>query len=160
MQNLSGGELQRVALTLCLGKPADVYLIDEPSAYLDSEQRLMAARVIKRFFSFLNIRYFLLIFSLTSTNCITLFSISTHKPFPAFLLLPTMHLTLALFFFADTSYTRRRQLLWWSTTLSWQPTWPTESSCSTAFPPRRPRLIRKSQKNLFEEHPKIPMLSL
>jgi len=49
VQNLSGGELQRVALTLCLGKPADVYLIDEPSAYLDSEQRLMAARVIKRF---------------------------------------------------------------------------------------------------------------
>ncbi|KAM6972402.1 ATP-binding cassette sub-family E member 1 [Aplochiton taeniatus] len=49
VQNLSGGELQRVALTLCLGKPADVYLIDEPSAYLDSEQRLVAARVIKRF---------------------------------------------------------------------------------------------------------------
>lgn len=47
--NLSGGELQRVALTLCLGKPADVYLIDEPSAYLDSEQRLVAAKVIKRF---------------------------------------------------------------------------------------------------------------
>ncbi|XP_026472140.1 ATP-binding cassette sub-family E member 1 [Ctenocephalides felis] len=49
VQNLSGGELQRVALVLCLGKPADVYLIDEPSAYLDSEQRLMAAKVIKRF---------------------------------------------------------------------------------------------------------------
>lgn len=49
VQNLSGGELQRVALALCLGKPADVYLIDEPSAYLDSEQRLMSARVIKRF---------------------------------------------------------------------------------------------------------------
>ncbi|CAF0853408.1 unnamed protein product [Didymodactylos carnosus] len=49
VQNLSGGELQRVALCLCLGKPADVYLIDEPSAYLDSEQRLHAARVIKRF---------------------------------------------------------------------------------------------------------------
>ena len=47
--NLSGGELQRVALVLCLGKPADVYLIDEPSAYLDSEQRLIAAKVIKRF---------------------------------------------------------------------------------------------------------------
>ncbi len=46
---LSGGELQRVAMTLCLGKPADVYLIDEPSAYLDSEQRLIAAKVIKRF---------------------------------------------------------------------------------------------------------------
>lgn len=48
IQNLSGGELQRVALVLCLGKPADVYLIDEPSAYLDSEQRLVAAKVIKR----------------------------------------------------------------------------------------------------------------
>ncbi|KAE8743133.1 ABC-transporter, subfamily E member 01 [Frankliniella occidentalis] len=49
VQNLSGGELQRVAMTLCLGQPADVYLIDEPSAYLDSEQRLVAAKVIKRF---------------------------------------------------------------------------------------------------------------
>jgi len=47
--NLSGGELQRVALILCLGQPADVYLIDEPSAYLDSEQRIVAAKVIKRF---------------------------------------------------------------------------------------------------------------
>eukprot|EP01026_Neomeris_dumetosa_P051140 TRINITY_DN44960_c0_g1_i2.p1 TRINITY_DN44960_c0_g1~~TRINITY_DN44960_c0_g1_i2.p1 ORF type:complete len:617 (+),score=76.41 TRINITY_DN44960_c0_g1_i2:156-2006(+) len=49
VQNLSGGELQRVALALCLGKPAEIYLIDEPSAYLDSEQRIMAAKVIKRF---------------------------------------------------------------------------------------------------------------
>ncbi len=47
VQNLSGGELQRVATALCLGKPADVYLIDEPSAYLDSEQRLATAKVIK-----------------------------------------------------------------------------------------------------------------
>mmetsp|Transcript_42687 Transcript_42687/g.59820 ORF Transcript_42687/g.59820 Transcript_42687/m.59820 type:complete len:624 (-) Transcript_42687:449-2320(-) len=46
---LSGGELQRVAMILCLGTQADVYLIDEPSAYLDSEQRLIAAKVIKRF---------------------------------------------------------------------------------------------------------------
>ena len=49
VQTLSGGELQRVALVLALGKPADVYLIDEPSAYLDSEQRIIASRVIKRF---------------------------------------------------------------------------------------------------------------
>ncbi|CAF1351487.1 unnamed protein product, partial [Rotaria sp. Silwood1] len=49
VQDLSGGELQRVALCLCLGKSADVYLIDEPSAFLDSEQRLHAARAIKRF---------------------------------------------------------------------------------------------------------------
>ncbi|KAF8115330.1 hypothetical protein N665_0029s0165 [Sinapis alba] len=46
---LSGGESQRVGITLCLGKPADIYLIDEPSAYLDSEQRITASKVIKRF---------------------------------------------------------------------------------------------------------------
>lgn len=39
VQSLSGGELQRVAIVLALGTPADIYLIDEPSAYLDSEQR-------------------------------------------------------------------------------------------------------------------------
>eukprot|EP01006_Ploeotia_vitrea_P047479 TRINITY_DN67133_c3_g1_i1.p1 TRINITY_DN67133_c3_g1~~TRINITY_DN67133_c3_g1_i1.p1 ORF type:complete len:685 (+),score=390.68 TRINITY_DN67133_c3_g1_i1:68-2056(+) len=49
VKTLSGGELQRVAIALSLGKPADVYLIDEPSAYLDSEQRIIAAKVIKRF---------------------------------------------------------------------------------------------------------------
>ncbi|QSS49182.1 ATP-binding cassette protein [Histoplasma capsulatum var. duboisii H88] len=49
VQNLSGGELQRVAIVLALGIPADIYVIDEPSAYLDSEQRIVAARVIKRF---------------------------------------------------------------------------------------------------------------
>jgi ATP-binding cassette, sub-family E, member 1 len=46
---LSGGELQRVAIVLALGTPADIYLIDEPSAYLDSEQRILAAKVIKKF---------------------------------------------------------------------------------------------------------------
>eukprot|EP01002_Notosolenus_urceolatus_P013217 NODE_440_length_2082_cov_60.467782_g352_i0.p1 GENE.NODE_440_length_2082_cov_60.467782_g352_i0~~NODE_440_length_2082_cov_60.467782_g352_i0.p1 ORF type:complete len:660 (-),score=250.74 NODE_440_length_2082_cov_60.467782_g352_i0:60-2039(-) len=49
VQELSGGELQRVAITLALGKPANLYLIDEPSAFLDCEQRLVAAKVIKRF---------------------------------------------------------------------------------------------------------------
>lgn len=48
VQNLSGGELQRVAIVLCLAKPCDIYLIDEPSAYLDSEQRVIASRVMKR----------------------------------------------------------------------------------------------------------------
>jgi ATP-binding cassette subfamily E protein 1 len=46
---LSGGELQRVAIALTLGKNVDIYLIDEPSAYLDSEQRIITARVLKRF---------------------------------------------------------------------------------------------------------------
>jgi len=49
VQSLSGGELQRVAITIALGKNANVYLIDEPSAYLDVEQRVVTARVIKRF---------------------------------------------------------------------------------------------------------------
>lgn len=48
VQNLSGGELQRVAIVLALAKPCDIYLIDEPSAYLDSEQRVIAAKVMKR----------------------------------------------------------------------------------------------------------------
>jgi ATP-binding cassette subfamily E protein 1 len=49
VQKLSGGELQRVAIVLALGKKAKLYLIDEPSAYLDSEQRIIAAKVMKRF---------------------------------------------------------------------------------------------------------------
>lgn len=48
VQTLSGGELQRVAIVMALGKPCDIYLIDEPSAYLDSEQRVIASKVIKR----------------------------------------------------------------------------------------------------------------
>tara|TARA_B110001452_G_scaffold98911_1_gene81896 strand:+ start:282 stop:2300 length:2019 start_codon:yes stop_codon:yes gene_type:complete len=48
VKNLSGGELQRVAITICLGTPASVYLLDEPSAGLDCEQRVIAAKVIRR----------------------------------------------------------------------------------------------------------------
>jgi ATP-binding cassette, sub-family E, member 1 len=43
---LSGGELQRVAIAICLSKTADLYLLDEPSAYLDVEQRLIISKVI------------------------------------------------------------------------------------------------------------------
>ncbi len=48
VQALSRGELQRVAIVLALAKPCDIYLIDEPSAYLDSEQRILASKVMKR----------------------------------------------------------------------------------------------------------------
>ena len=48
VRSLSGGEMQRVAIVICLGTPANVYLIDEPSAGLDCEQRIAAARVMKR----------------------------------------------------------------------------------------------------------------
>ncbi len=48
VDSISGGELQRVAIALALGREADIYLIDEPSAYLDSNQRMEAARTIRR----------------------------------------------------------------------------------------------------------------
>ncbi|MFH0979158.1 MAG: ribosome biogenesis/translation initiation ATPase RLI [Candidatus Woesearchaeota archaeon] len=47
VKDLSGGELQRVSIALCLSQEADLYLLDEPSAYLDVEQRLIVARVIQ-----------------------------------------------------------------------------------------------------------------
>jgi len=48
VEDLSGGELQRVAIAACLVKEAHLYLIDEPSAYLDVEERLAAARAIRK----------------------------------------------------------------------------------------------------------------
>ncbi len=48
LNQLSGGELQRVAIALTLGRDADIYLIDEPSAFLDVEMRYAAAKAIKR----------------------------------------------------------------------------------------------------------------
>lgn len=48
LKELSGGELQRVAIAMCLGRDADIYLLDEPSAYLDVEQRLSVAKMIRR----------------------------------------------------------------------------------------------------------------
>ncbi|AHF80303.1 ribosome biogenesis/translation initiation ATPase RLI [Thermococcus paralvinellae] len=47
VNELSGGELQRVAITACLLRDADLYLLDEPSAYLDVEQRLAVSRAIR-----------------------------------------------------------------------------------------------------------------
>jgi len=45
---LSGGELQRLSIGLCLARDADLYLLDEPSAYLDAEQRMVASKTIRR----------------------------------------------------------------------------------------------------------------
>lgn len=47
VSELSGGELQRVAIASALSQKADLYLMDEPSAYLDVEQRLMISKIIK-----------------------------------------------------------------------------------------------------------------
>ncbi|MBI5390040.1 ribosome biogenesis/translation initiation ATPase RLI [Candidatus Woesearchaeota archaeon] len=46
LNELSGGELQRVAIAQCLSQPADLFLLDEPSAYLDVEQRLAVSKII------------------------------------------------------------------------------------------------------------------
>jgi ATP-binding cassette, sub-family E, member 1 len=48
LKTLSGGELQRVATANCLVQEADIYLVDEPSAYLDSEQRMITSRTVRR----------------------------------------------------------------------------------------------------------------
>jgi len=48
VDELSGGELQKVAIAACLSRKADLYLLDEPSAYLDVEERLNMARTIRR----------------------------------------------------------------------------------------------------------------
>ncbi|NLA39458.1 MAG: ribosome biogenesis/translation initiation ATPase RLI [Methanomicrobiales archaeon] len=45
---LSGGELQRVAIAVCLSRDADLYILDEPSAHLDVEQRVRISRLIRR----------------------------------------------------------------------------------------------------------------
>lgn len=46
LDQLSGGELQRVAIAKVLASNAHIYLLDEPSAYLDVEQRLSLSKVI------------------------------------------------------------------------------------------------------------------
>ena len=47
VDTLSGGELQRVAIAACLAREADLYILDEPSAHLDVEQRVKVTRMIK-----------------------------------------------------------------------------------------------------------------
>ncbi len=48
VKHLSGGELQRLAIAIAIATPADLYLFDEASAFLDVEQRLNAANIIKK----------------------------------------------------------------------------------------------------------------
>ncbi|MGD0995087.1 MAG: ribosome biogenesis/translation initiation ATPase RLI [Candidatus Bathyarchaeia archaeon] len=48
VMELSGGELQKVAIAACLSRKPDLYLLDEPSAYLDVEERLNMAKTLRR----------------------------------------------------------------------------------------------------------------
>ncbi|MFC6838304.1 ribosome biogenesis/translation initiation ATPase RLI [Halomarina ordinaria] len=49
LDSLSGGELQRVGIALCLARDADLYLLDEPSAFLDVDRRVVLADRIHQF---------------------------------------------------------------------------------------------------------------
>ena len=48
VKKLSGGERQAVSIAICLGRDADLYLLDEPSAHLDANARMEAAKAIRR----------------------------------------------------------------------------------------------------------------
>ena len=117
VQNLSGGELQRVAITLALGQPADLYLIDEPSAYLDSEQRIMAAKVGDS----------------ARQGCYPAITVATQLTQPPFFCLGLCFILFPLRLLRSlsaSSCTRRRLPSSWSTISSWPPTWRTVSSCT------------------------------
>jgi ATP-binding cassette subfamily E protein 1 len=49
VRDLSGGELQKVAIAACLLQDADIYALDEPSAFIDVEDRFVLAKAINRF---------------------------------------------------------------------------------------------------------------
>ncbi len=49
ISELSGGDLQKVYIAKTMGQDAELYFLDEPSAYLDADQRMIVARIIKRF---------------------------------------------------------------------------------------------------------------
>jgi ATP-binding cassette subfamily E protein 1 len=48
MGELSGGELQKVAIVATMAQETEVYALDEPSAFLDVEDRFVVARAINR----------------------------------------------------------------------------------------------------------------
>jgi ATP-binding cassette subfamily E protein 1 len=48
IMELSGGELQKVAIAACLSRKCDLFLLDEPSAYLDVDERLNMAKTLRR----------------------------------------------------------------------------------------------------------------
>lgn len=52
LSELSGGQLQKIALVECLLREAELYVFDEPSAYLDVEERLKVAKVLRDFLKF------------------------------------------------------------------------------------------------------------
>ncbi|MBS1268221.1 MAG: Trehalose/maltose import ATP-binding protein MalK [Nitrosopumilus sp.] len=49
IRNLSGGELQKIAVASCLIQKVDLYALDEPSAFLDIEDRIAVAKFLQKF---------------------------------------------------------------------------------------------------------------
>jgi hypothetical protein len=106
---------QRVAITLALGQPADIYLIDEPSAYLDSEQRIMAAKARPGERGRGG----------GGAATATLASPSPHPRPPTPPRAPPSPCPALARSSSASSCTPRRRRSSWSTTSSWPPTWPT-----------------------------------
>ncbi|MBA7547396.1 Vitamin B12 import ATP-binding protein BtuD [subsurface metagenome] len=49
IKELSGGELQNVAIAACLCQDAALYMLDEPSAHLDVEQKVRLIKTVRRY---------------------------------------------------------------------------------------------------------------
>ncbi len=51
LNQLSGGQLQKVYIAYTLSKDADIYLLDEPTAYLDIENRIRLIKILRKYAS-------------------------------------------------------------------------------------------------------------
>lgn len=83
---LSGGEIQKVWIATALLKEADLYVLDEPSAFLDVEERINLARILRKFVennevSFFVIDHDLLMLSQIANKALVFFGESGKKGF-------------------------------------------------------------------------------
>ncbi|MEM0487308.1 MAG: ATP-binding cassette domain-containing protein, partial [Sulfolobales archaeon] len=48
IKELSGGELQKFSIAIALARDSELYVLDEPSAFLDVDERLAVAKAIRK----------------------------------------------------------------------------------------------------------------
>jgi ATP-binding cassette subfamily E protein 1 len=70
ISELSGGQMQRLCITLCLGKSSDIYLLDEPSAYIDVDDRMHVAKIIRRYARMYGKTIFIVEHDIVMASCI------------------------------------------------------------------------------------------